>query len=139
MCSSPVVQSPLITAVLQQQLQIDDPGGGREAMMSCDPPPSMVFPLCHRVVHTLLPHPQVIPLSSSRLGQLVSEGDNQCTEKRARKGCVEGPREKGEGREGRPHLFMSISMGCLTASLSNSDFRMGVWAGRTGAADHVSR
>jgi len=50
--------------------------------------------------------------------------------------------ELGSEREegGRPHLFMlSISMGCLAASLSNSDFRMAVWAGRTGAADHVSR
>jgi len=36
MCSSPVVQPPLITAVLQQQLQIDDPGGEREVVMSCD-------------------------------------------------------------------------------------------------------
>ena len=48
--------------------------------------------------------------------------------------------EEERRREGRPHLFMlSISMGCLAASLSNSDFRMGVCAGRTGAADHVSR
>jgi len=69
----------------------------------------------------------------------MSEGDNQYMEKRARKGCVEGPRKKGEGREGRPHLFMlRISMGCLAACLSNSDFRIGVWASRTGAADHVS-
>ena len=53
---------------------------------------------------------------------------------------VEGLEEEGEGREGRPHLFMlSISMGCLAASLSDSDFRKAVWAGRTGAADHVSR
>ena len=57
-------------------------------------------------------------------------------EKRRGKMQCEGER----GREGRPHLFMlSISMGCLAASLSNSDFRMGVCAGRTGAADHVSR
>ena len=34
MYSSPVVQSPPITALLQQQLQIDDPGEGREVMMS---------------------------------------------------------------------------------------------------------
>ena len=43
---------------------------------------------------------------------------------------MEGLGEEGEGIEGRPHLFMlSISMGCLAASLSNSDFRMAVWAG----------
>ena len=48
-------------------------------MVSCDPPPSLVLQLCHRVVLTLLPCPQVIPLSSSwlgssQLGQLVPEG-----------------------------------------------------------------
>ena len=48
-------------------------------MVSCDPPPSLVLQLYHRVVLTLLPRPQVIPLSSSwlgssQLGQLVPEG-----------------------------------------------------------------
>ena len=46
-------------------------------MVSCDPPPSLVLQLCHRVVLTLLPCPQVIPLSSSQLGQLVPEGYKQ--------------------------------------------------------------
>ena len=60
-------------------------------MTSCDPPPSLVFQLCHRVVHALLPHPQVIPLSSPRLGQLVPEGDTQpVQEERERKERVEG-------------------------------------------------
>ena len=121
-------------------------------MISCDPSPSLVFRLCHRVVHTLLPRPQVIPLSSpswgsSYLSETTSVGkegeEGTCGGTgggRRRKGFVEGLEEEGEGRDGRHHLFMlSISMGCLAACFSNSYFRMGVWAGRTGAADHVSK
>ena len=55
----------------------------------------------------------------------VPERDKQCREKRERKGCVEGLGEEGEGREGRPHIFMQSII--LAASLSNSDFRKAVW------------
>ena len=51
---------------------------------------------------------------------------------RERKGCVEGLRKEGNGRVGRPDLFMLSISGCLAVNLSILDFR-------TGAADHVSR